>query len=89
MFCSSHTLAGIGVGDRQKQPDNAGREQNRIEHFILLETCGSMPVRRKPAIDASQCCTGEELAQATYKFEIDREGRLYKLHIGGRAARRP
>jgi hypothetical protein len=28
----SHALAAIGVGDRQQQPDNAGREQNRIEH---------------------------------------------------------
>jgi hypothetical protein len=34
----SHALAGIGISNRQQQPDNAGREQNRIEHFILQGT---------------------------------------------------
>jgi hypothetical protein len=31
----SHALAAIGVGDCQQQPDNAGREKNRIEHEVF------------------------------------------------------
>jgi hypothetical protein len=34
MGLPSHTFAGIGVGDGQKQSDNSGREQNRIEHEL-------------------------------------------------------
>jgi hypothetical protein len=35
MFCPSHACAGIGVGDGEQQPDDAGREQNRIEHDVF------------------------------------------------------
>jgi hypothetical protein len=82
MFCPSHTLAGVGVSHGQKQPDDAGCEQNRIEHFILLKLRQAMRFNREfVAIDSDQCCTAEELTPRTYKFEIDLNGRLYKPPI--------
>jgi hypothetical protein len=78
MFCPSHALAGIGVGDRQEQPDHTGREQNRIEHEVFSCATRSVLIQVNAAWSNVH---GKELSCDTYKFESEAKRPLYKRRI--------